>query len=57
LKWNFEVELFYCPLNYLNGRRHAQAGGGRKSHAALKCCWKGNMLLLIYAKASRKKGH
>jgi hypothetical protein len=57
LKWNFEVEPFYCPLNYLNGRRHAQAGGGRKSHAALKCCWKGNMLLLIYAKASRKKGH
>jgi hypothetical protein len=27
-----------CSMNCLNGGRHAWAGGGRRSHAALRCC-------------------
>jgi hypothetical protein len=50
-KWNLEVE----PMNYSNGRSHPRVRDGRRSQPALKCCWKGNVLLLIHAKASRKK--
>jgi hypothetical protein len=35
-------------MSYSN-RRHAQVGGGKRSHATLKCYWKGNALLSIYA--------
>jgi hypothetical protein len=48
---------FCCLMNYSNGGRHARIEGGRRSHAALKCCWKINVLLSIHAKVSRRKGH
>jgi hypothetical protein len=45
-----------CPMSYSNGRRHAWVEGGKKSHVVLKCCWKGNVLL-IHDKVSKSKGH
>jgi hypothetical protein len=45
-----------CPMNYSSGGRHIRARGNRKSHATLKCCWKGNVLLLTCAKVSKRKG-
>jgi hypothetical protein len=50
--WNW---IICCSMSCSNGGRHAQAGGGRRSHVALKCCWKGNVLLSTHAKASRRK--
>jgi hypothetical protein len=44
-------------MNYSNGGRHTWAKGGKKSHVALRCYWKGNVLLLIHVKVSRRKGH
>jgi len=44
-----------CPMNCSNGGKNAQARGGRKSHIALKCCWRENVLLLTHVKASKKK--
>jgi hypothetical protein len=44
------------PMNYSNGRRHAQVWGSKRSHVTLRCCWKKKMLLLIHTKASRRKG-
>jgi hypothetical protein len=44
------------PMNCSNRRRHTQTGGGRKSHASLRCHWKGNVLLSTRVKASRRKG-
>jgi hypothetical protein len=29
--------------------------GGRRTHAIMRCCWKGNVLLSIPVKASRRK--
>ncbi len=43
-----------CPMNCSNGGKHAWAGGGRKSHTTLRCCWKGNVLLLIHVKAQER---
>jgi hypothetical protein len=51
--WN---QTICYPMSYSSGGRHTRVGGGRRSHAALKCCWKGNMLLLTHAKVLRKKG-
>ncbi len=45
------------PMSCSNGGTHAWVGGGRRSHAALRCCRKRNVLLSIHVKASRKKGH
>ncbi len=45
-----------CLMSCSNGGRHAWAKGGKRSHATLKCCWKGNVLLLTGAKVSRRKG-
>ncbi len=39
------------------GGRHMHFGGDRKSQAALRCYWKGKVLLSTRVKASRKKGH
>jgi hypothetical protein len=39
-----------------NGGGHVQANGGRTSQVALRCCKKGNVLLSIHTKVSRKKG-
>ncbi len=39
-----------------NGGKHMRAGGGKRSRATLKCCWKGKVLLLIHAKGSKRKG-
>jgi hypothetical protein len=55
---HFEIESWswtICrPMNCSNGRRHTHAKGGRRSHIAMKCCWKGNVLLSTCAKASRR---
>jgi hypothetical protein len=32
-----------CLMNCSNGRRHAWTGGNRRSHVALRCCWKGKV--------------
>jgi hypothetical protein len=37
-------------MNCSNEKKHARAGGGKKSHATLRCCWKQNVLLLTRAK-------
>jgi hypothetical protein len=34
-----------------NGGRHTWARGGKRSHVALKCCWKGNVLLSTHVDA------
>jgi hypothetical protein len=38
----FEMEFWSwticCPMNCSNGGRHKRVGGGRSSHAALRCC-------------------
>ncbi len=52
--WNWTI---CCPMSYSNGGRHARVGGGRRSHATLRCCWKRNVLLSIGVKASKRKGH
>jgi hypothetical protein len=36
-------------MSYSNRGRSAHVGDGRILHAALKCCWKGNVLLSIHA--------
>jgi hypothetical protein len=33
--WNWTI---CCPMSCSNGRRHVWAGGGRRSHVALRCC-------------------
>jgi hypothetical protein len=43
-----------CIMSYLNEGRHAQTKHGKRSHATLRC-WKGNVLLLTCAKASKRK--
>jgi len=40
--WNW---IICCPMSCLNEKKHAWIKGGRRSHAALKCCWKGKVLL------------
>jgi len=52
--WNRTI---YYSMNFLNERRHVWIGGDRKSHVALKSCWKRKVLLSTCAKASRRKGH
>jgi hypothetical protein len=37
------------------GGKHVCARGGKKSHVALKCCWKGKVLL-ICTKTSKREG-
>ncbi len=34
-----------CSMSCSNEKKHAKVGGGRRSHAMLRCCWKGNVLL------------
>ncbi len=51
-KWSWTI---FCPMNYSNGGWHTQARGSKRSHAALRCCWKSNVLLSTHAKASRRK--
>jgi hypothetical protein len=46
-----------CPMNCSNVEKHAQVGGGGRSHVILKCYWKKKMLLLTCAKASKRKGY
>ncbi len=29
-----------CPMSCSNGRKHAHATSGKRSHATLRCCWK-----------------
>jgi hypothetical protein len=56
--WDGILKLTICySMSCSNGGRHTWVGGGRKSHVALRCCWKGNVLLLTPVKASRKTGH
>jgi hypothetical protein len=50
--WSWTIS---CPMNCSNGGRHAWARGSRRSHVALRCCWKGNVLL-TRAKVLRRKG-
>jgi hypothetical protein len=49
--WNWTI---CCSMSCSNRRRHTRARGGRRSHVALKCCWKGNVLS-IHAKVSKRK--
>jgi len=51
--WNWTI---YYQMNCSNEQRHAQFGDGRRSHAALRCYWKGKVLLSTCVKASRRKG-
>ncbi len=51
--WSWTI---YCLMTCSNGNRHAHDEGGRRSHGALKCCWKGNELLSIRVKVSKRKG-
>ncbi len=51
--WNWTI---YCSMSCSNERKNVWARGGRRSHVALRCCWKGNVLLLTHVKASKKKG-
>jgi len=44
-------------MNCSKGRGHIHAKGGKRLHVALRCCWKGKVLLLTHIKASKKKGH
>jgi hypothetical protein len=46
-----------CPMSCSNGGKHAWACDGKKSHVALRCCWKGNVLFSTRVKALRRKGH
>jgi hypothetical protein len=55
LKWNLEVKPFFTLMNCSNKGRHARIGGNKRSHVALKCCWKRKMLLSICVKALRRK--
>jgi hypothetical protein len=43
-------------MNCSKGGKHAHVEGDKRSQAALKCCWKRKVLLLIRVKALRKKG-
>jgi hypothetical protein len=45
-----------CPMKCSNERRHAQTRDNKRSHAILKCCWKGKVLLSTHVNASRRKG-
>jgi hypothetical protein len=44
-----------CLMSYSNKGKHVQIVVSRKSHIALKCCWKRKVLLSTHAKASRRK--
>jgi hypothetical protein len=50
--WNRTI---CCPMNYSNGRKHAQAKGNRRSHATMKCCGKRKVLLLTHVKVLKRK--
>jgi hypothetical protein len=52
--WNWTI---CCSISCSNGGKHAHVGGGRRSHATLSYCWKGNVLLLIRVKVPRRKIH
>ncbi len=39
--WNWTI---HCPMSCSNGRRLTWASGGKRSHVALRHCWKGNVL-------------
>ncbi len=52
--WNWTI----CySMNCSNGRKHAWTGGNKRWHVALRCCWKGKVLLLICVKTLRRKKH
>jgi len=55
LRWNLEVESFVTRW-IVQMEKNTLAGGGERSHVALRCCWKQNLLLLTHVKASRRKG-
>jgi hypothetical protein len=55
-KMEFWSWIICCSMSCWHERKHAQTKGNRKSHVALRCYWKGNVLLSIHDKASRKKG-
>jgi hypothetical protein len=44
-----------CQMHYSNRGKHAWTKGGRRSHVALRCCWKGKVLFLVSVKVVRKK--
>ncbi len=44
-------------MNYSKGGRHMCARGSKRSHVALRCCWKGKLLLSTHIKTLRTKGH
>jgi hypothetical protein len=56
----FEMEFWNqticCPMSYSNKGTHTQVRDGRRSHAILRWCWKGKMLLSTCAKVSKGKG-
>jgi hypothetical protein len=51
--WN---QTICCLMNCSNKRKHKRIGGGKRSHATLKCCWKEKVLLSTHAKGSKQKG-
>jgi hypothetical protein len=55
----FEMESWSwticCLMSCSSGGRHTWARGDKRSHVALRCYWKRNVLLSIHAKTSRKK--
>jgi len=42
-----------CPMSCSKGGRHVCTWNGKRSHATLKCCWKGK--LSTHVKASKKQ--
>jgi len=50
MNWLLSNELFKM-------KKHTHAKGDKRSHATLRCCWKGKVLLLTCIKASKRKGH
>jgi hypothetical protein len=51
------LKMNHLLFNELFKRRDTTcSGGSRRSHVALRCCWKGKVLLSTHTKASRKKG-
>jgi hypothetical protein len=45
-----------CRMSCSKRGRHACARGSRRSHVALRCCWKRKVLLSTHIKASKRKG-
>jgi hypothetical protein len=55
LKWNLEVEPFVVRW-VVQMKKDTRAKGGRRSHVAMRCYWKRNVLLSIRAKVWKRKG-